>query len=96
MFSGKIIKVYLKIREGLTMKMARASFLLFSLCVAGLFSSAFAGDIVVYGDSRVDEVTQRRVVEAILQKRPSIVFRVGDIVNDGHDPRQWEIFNNIR
>ena len=79
------------------MKIAKIFFiLLLSVSAIAFGSAAFAGDIVVYGDSQVDEVAQRRVVEAILQKKPSIAFRVGDIVNDGHDHNyQRFLYNRI-
>jgi predicted phosphodiesterase len=56
---------------------------------------AYAGDIVVFGDSQVDEAAQRKVVQAVLAFKPSIVFRVGDNVDDGNDPGQWNLFNDI-
>ena len=65
-------------------------FLFISVC-----SFASAGEIAVYGDSQLDQIAQERVVKAILQFKPSIIFRVGDIVNDGNDPEQWKIFNRI-
>lgn len=68
---------------------------LFVFCVTTFGSPAFAGRIVVYGDSQVDEVAQRKVVQAILKQKPSIIFRVGDLVNDGNVAEQWELFNNI-
>ncbi|MFA5156976.1 MAG: metallophosphoesterase [Candidatus Omnitrophota bacterium] len=82
------------------MKMIKIIFL-FSVCFMAFCAPAFAGDIVIYGDSQIydddqaAEIAQRSVVQAILEKRPSIVFRVGDIVHDGHDPHQWEVFNSI-
>lgn len=57
--------------------------------------NAFAGDIAVFGDSQIDEAAQRKVVQAILSFKPSIVFRLGDNVNDGNDPAQWKLFNDI-
>lgn len=63
---------------------------LFLLCLP-----VFAGNIVVYGDSQSDEWAQKKVVEAILKYKPSMIFRVGDIVDDGNDPAQWEKFRQI-
>ena len=65
------------------------------LFISVAYSFVFAGEIVVYGDSQLDEAAQERVVKAILQFKPSIIFRVGDIVNDGNDSEQWKIFNRI-
>jgi len=65
-----------------------------------LFSGAFilnslAGDIAIFGDSQTNESIRRRVVHAILAFKPSVVFSVGDNVDNGNDPIQWEIFNDI-
>jgi len=57
--------------------------------------NAFAGQIVVFGDSQSDEIAQRKLVRDILFFKPSIVFRVGDNVNDGNNPKQWKLFNDI-
>ena len=62
---------------------------------AAFLSNAFAGDIVIFGDSQLNEDVQRKVVQAILVFKPSIVFRVGDNVGDGNDPVQWKLFNDI-
>jgi len=56
---------------------------------------ALAADIAVYGDSQDHDAAQRKVVQAIVPFKPSIVFRVGDIVSDGDDPREWKTFNDI-
>jgi predicted MPP superfamily phosphohydrolase len=63
--------------------------------VSLLCLNALAADIVIFGDSQGDEVAQRKVVEAIAAYRPSIVFRVGDNVDNGNDSRQWKLFNDI-
>ena len=74
-------------------------------CLIGLFcfsvfspisqTHVFAGDIVIYGDSQHDEAVQRRIVNEILLFKPTAVFRVGDIVDDGNNPLLWEVFRNI-
>lgn len=56
---------------------------------------AFAGDIAIYGDSQHNPEDQRRLVQAIRSFEPSIVFRVGDIVDNGNDPKLWEAFRDI-
>lgn len=58
-------------------------------------SNALAGDIVIFGDSQTNESIRRRVVQAILAFKPSVVFSVGDNVDNGNDPRQWKLFNDI-
>ncbi len=80
-------------------KSLRKNFLGVLLCgflFSGIFIlNALAGDIVVFGDSQLDENIQRRVIQAILPFKPAVVFRVGDNVDDGNDPKQWELFNDI-
>ena len=56
---------------------------------------AFGGDIAIYGDSQHNPEIQKRLVQIILTFKPSIVFRVGDIVDNGNDPKQWKAFNDI-
>lgn len=56
---------------------------------------AFGLDIVVYGDSQHNPEVQRELVQTILSYKPAIVFRVGDIVDNGHDPELWKTFNDI-
>ena len=65
--------------------------------LAGLIlpSSSFAGDIAVYGDSQHDKAAHRKIVQRIASFKPSAVFRVGDIVNDGNDPDLWKQFKDI-
>lgn len=72
---------------------AGACLILFS--ALAIVSQAFAGNIVILGDSQNYENVQRQLVRMILQQKPAIVFRVGDLVDYGHDPRQWEVFNDI-
>lgn len=56
---------------------------------------AFGGDIIIYGDSQHNPETQQRLVQTMLSFKPSIVFRVGDIVNNGNNPKLWKAFNDI-
>lgn len=66
------------------------------LAVSSVFyRPLFAGDIVIYGDSRHDQAAQRKVVQAIMPFKPEIVFHTGDLVDHGDDPGQWEIFKAI-
>jgi predicted MPP superfamily phosphohydrolase len=72
-------------------------FIFFS-CILSLLlfcQTVFAADIVIYGDSQLDEAAQARVVQAIRQFKPAIIFRVGDIVDNGNAPEQWAVFNKI-
>jgi predicted MPP superfamily phosphohydrolase len=70
--------------------------LLCGFLLGGTFhSNALAGDIVIFGDSQRNENIQREVVQAILPFKPSVIFRVGDNVDNGNDPIQWKLFNDI-
>ncbi len=83
------------------MKFTKQSGSILSILFCGVFTglvlclNAFAGDIAVFGDSQVDAAVQRKVIQAVLSFKPSIVFRLGDNVNDGNDPAQWKLFNDI-
>jgi predicted MPP superfamily phosphohydrolase len=58
-------------------------------------SNALAGDIVIFGDSQNNEKIRREVVQTIMTFKPSVVFSAGDNVDDGRDPKQWKLFNDI-
>ena len=80
-------------------KSFRKNFLGILFC-AFLFSNAFlsnalAGDIAIFGDSQHNTAIRRKVVQAILSFKPSAVFSAGDNVDDGRDPKQWKLFNDI-
>ena len=51
--------------------------------------------IVIYGDSRTDEITHRKVIEAIRQVEPRFVFHTGDMVQNGMVTEQWNRFMQI-
>jgi predicted MPP superfamily phosphohydrolase len=80
-------------------RLFRINFLGILLCVflfSGAFlSNALAGDIAIFGDSQHNETIRRRVVHAILAVKPSVVFSAGDNVDNGNDPKQWELYNDI-
>ena len=44
------------------------------LFISAACSCVSAGEIVIYGDSQLDEVAQERVVNAILHFKPSVIF----------------------
>jgi len=60
-----------------------------------LCAQGFGDTIVIYGDSQHNTQIQRKLVQTILSFKPSIVFRVGDLVDDGNNPELWEAFNDI-
>jgi|Deesub1362A_J573_1020465.scaffolds.fasta_scaffold00045_115 3',5'-cyclic AMP phosphodiesterase CpdA len=51
--------------------------------------------VVIYGDSRTGHYTHQRVVSAIVQSDPDVVFHTGDLVEDGLVAEQWDTFNDI-
>ena len=50
---------------------------------------------VAYGDTRTDPVAHRRVIHEIVGLHPEFVLQSGDLVSDGHNPRQWAEFDQI-
>jgi len=52
-------------------------------------------DTVIYGDSRTNHDIHTKVVDKIIKCEPKVVFHTGDLVEDGTDFNQWEIFNGI-
>lgn len=55
----------------------------------------FLPPLVVYGDTRTGHDAHRRVVAGIRANHPVAVFHVGDLVNDGDVPADWDVFNEI-
>ncbi|MBN2016026.1 metallophosphoesterase [Candidatus Dojkabacteria bacterium] len=51
--------------------------------------------IVVYGDSRSGHEIHRKIIAEIQKKKPIAVFHTGDLVNNGEDLTDWNIFNDI-
>jgi 3',5'-cyclic AMP phosphodiesterase CpdA len=58
-------------------------------------NQTFSQPIVIYGDSRTDHITHQKIVNEIIKIKPAIVFHVGDLVEDGLNPTQWNTFNEI-
>ena len=54
-----------------------------------------SANICIYGDSRSGHGVHQLIVNAIMRLKPVAVFHTGDLVLNGHDPRQWAIFNRI-
>ena len=44
---------------------------------------------VVYGDSRTDPETHKRIVEQIIKNNPDFVVHTGDLVTNGNHYEQW-------
>ena len=70
-----------------------AFWVVFAACLNSL--PLFAQDIVIYGDTRTNHAAHRKVVNAISKTKPKVIFHVGDLVENGLDPGQWVIFNDI-
>lgn len=75
-------------------RMLAPTFLFLSLSLV-LCLRAFGAEIAVYGDSQHNPKIQQKLVHTIVSYKPSIVFRVGDIVDNGNDPKLWKAFNKI-
>ncbi len=50
---------------------------------------------VAYGDTRSDPIAHRRVIQEIVALHPEFVLQSGDLVSDGHNPKQWAEFDRI-
>jgi len=70
-------------------------FVLIFLISGAVVTPAWAAKIVIFGDSQRNEPAQRRVAAAVIAEQPDIVFRVGDLVDNGNDPDQWAFFREI-
>jgi len=55
----------------------------------------FLPHLAVYGDSRTGHDAHTRVVAQIMAALPAVVFHTGDLVEDGTDPADWDMFNAI-
>jgi len=76
--------------------MKKGILLVASLVLFLLPAVAFCGEtFVIYGDTRTGHESHRAVVAAMASVVPSAVFHLGDLVEDGNDPAQWKIFNDI-
>jgi len=53
------------------------------------------GSIVVYGDTRTNHDIHRKIVSQIEKIEPRAVFNTGDLVADGANTGEWDIFNSI-
>jgi acid phosphatase type 7 len=51
--------------------------------------------IVVYGDTRTHQDIHQRIVDTFMQLEPIAVFHTGDLVANGHNSQQWELFNRV-
>jgi acid phosphatase type 7 len=76
--------------------------LLFTACLSlAAAGPASAGEpqlqncIVVYGDSRTNHAVHQKIVDAIMQVNPAVVFHTGDMVEKGSSQEDWEMFDKI-
>jgi 3',5'-cyclic AMP phosphodiesterase CpdA len=54
-----------------------------------------SGNIIIYGDTRTNSFIHQKIVNRIMENNPSVVFHVGDLVNDGFYPKNWSVFNKV-
>ncbi len=50
---------------------------------------------VVFGDTRSSSDAHRRLIERIRAEVPDFVLGTGDLVDEGHDQRQWQTFFDV-
>ncbi|MBZ0230963.1 MAG: metallophosphoesterase, partial [Deltaproteobacteria bacterium] len=50
---------------------------------------------VVFGDTRSSSDSHRRMVERIRAEVPDFILGTGDLVDEGHDQRQWQEFFDV-
>ena len=86
-----------KLNKELTLRRTEKIFLAVVCLAFGLISCtlAFGQGIAIYGDSQNNPDVQQKLVERIAAFKPEIIFRVGDLVDDGNDPSQWKAFRKI-
>ena len=56
---------------------------------------SLSSPIIIYGDSRTDHQIHQKIVDEIIKTKPVLVFHTGDLEEDGLNPDQWTIFNDI-
>jgi len=72
------------------------AFLLVFLCLASILQAEPASrNIVIFGDSQANYKVQKELVQTILNFHPFLIFKVGDNVDNGNDPRLWQTFDQI-
>jgi 3',5'-cyclic AMP phosphodiesterase CpdA len=49
----------------------------------------------VYGDTRDGHDIHRQIVAGVMSFHPALVLQTGDLVHDGSDADQWQIFDEI-
>jgi acid phosphatase type 7 len=52
-------------------------------------------NFIVYGDTRTQHDIHQQIVDRILETSPDIIFHTGDLVENGLDAGEWEMFNGI-
>jgi hypothetical protein len=50
---------------------------------------------IVFGDTRSSSDAHRRLIERIRNEVPDFVLGTGDLVDEGHDLRQWQTFFDV-
>lgn len=56
---------------------------------------SLSSPIIIYGDTRTDHQTHKKIVDEIIKIKPALVFHTGDLVANGLVPDQWDTFNKI-
>lgn len=50
---------------------------------------------IAYGDTRTDHAAHQRVAERVATEQPDFVVNTGDLVGDGRDASDWEIYFHL-
>jgi 3',5'-cyclic AMP phosphodiesterase CpdA len=67
----------------------------FIFCSPIVLFAAGERPVLIVGDSQHDKAAQERIVAGMVKENPIAVFSLGDQVDNGNDPSQWEEFNRI-
>ncbi len=51
--------------------------------------------IVIYGDTRTNHEPHKKIVKLISAGKPETVFHTGDMVDNGSNKKEWDIFEGI-
>jgi predicted phosphodiesterase len=50
---------------------------------------------IAYGDTRTNEKPHRRIIEKTASENPDFAVHTGDLVSNGKDPAEWDLFFDI-
>jgi len=68
---------------------------LFFLITIPVYAQSGTGTFAVYGDSRTNHDTHRKIADLIVKAHPEAVFHTGDMVDRAKSASDWAFFNDI-